>query len=108
MVAALSVWRHGPASRSAARRKTRRGRRRTARASRRGLLGAADGVLGVAVRGVRRRAEHGGVPVRLDDVELLAGGHPLLAADRAGQLQARSGQLGQPGLQGRALRRAGA
>jgi hypothetical protein len=71
-----------------------------------GFLGTADGLLGVAVRGVRRRPEDGGVPVRLDDLELLPRGHPLLPADGGGQVELLGGQLGQPRLQRRALGRA--
>ena len=85
IVAALSVCRHGPASRSAALRKTAaRSSKDSSRQAGAASFAARDGVLRVGVRGVRRRAEDGGVPVRLDDVEALAGGHPLLAADRHG------------------------
>src|SRR3712207_7484044 len=52
----------------------------------------------VGVRGVRRGAEHGGVPVRLDDVEALAAGHALLVTDGGRQLQRLGRQLAEAGL----------
>src|SRR3954453_17030490 len=110
MVAALSVCRHGPASRSAALRKTaaRSSKDSSAHAgaasfAQRIASSPSAGGAG-ALRGgggaLRRRPGDGGGPGRLDDVEPLAARHPLPAAQRAGQLDLLVGQFGEPTLEG--------
>jgi hypothetical protein len=81
MVAAFSVARHGPDSRSAAR----------SRIAARSSNGSA--------RHAGERAEHGAVVVRLHDVHALAAAHPALAADGQRQLDLVLGQLDQLRLQ---------
>ena len=76
MVAAASFSRHGPASRSAARRNTAaRSSNGVAAHASLAAIGGVDRGGGLGVPGVGQRAEHGAVPVRLHDVDALAGAH---------------------------------
>ena len=107
MVAAFSRSRHGPASRSAAR--SRIGRA-LVEGQCRAMPGAArsaasTAALGVLPGGVRAAAEHVAVVVRGDHVEPGAAGDVLLAVDGHGQLVVRRPELGERGLQARALGR---
>ena len=104
MVAALIVSRHGPASSSAALRKiaarsSKDSARQPGAAARAASIAAATSA-SVALPEV---AEDLLVVVRLHDVDPVAAAHPLLAADRHGQLGPLAGQLLDPGLQRGAL-----
>ena len=94
MVAAQSFSRHGPASRSAARRNT------AARSSNgvvaHAVLGGHGGVDGggrVGVLGVGEGAQYGGVAVRLHHVDAFTAAHPVRAADDVRQVDRVGGQL---------------
>ena len=105
MVAAAIFSRHGPASRSAARRNTAA---RSSNGSGRPVgLGGHRGLDrggGLGVPGVGQRAQHRAVVVRLNDVDALAAAHHVLAADDVRQVDRVGGEgresLGEAGAFG--------